>query len=187
MKKTVSIVIALSLAITALGQNPMERPLAAFPTEKATNLMCQDAWKTLQDNPAAAPALVTEALRSGNREYSNAVLGFADETAGPKAIVKTVKKLFPELPDPAKADVLYWIGRNKLTSLQSLIDQSLNPSEAGEAAAFAAVQIGGKHNEALLEKLVKEGSPLAPLILRLYGKAAEDDDDSTRNSLRDQK
>ncbi len=112
---------------------------------------------------------------------------YADETAGPKALVKTVKKLFPTLPDTAKADVLYWIGRNKLTDLQKLVDTSLTPGEAGEAAVFAAIQMGGAHNKQLLDALVKEGSPLAPEVLRLLGKSSADDDDSTRNALRDSK
>ena len=55
------------------------------------------------------------------------------------------------------------------------------------AAVFAAVQMGGKHNQELLDKSVKSGSPLAPEIRRLRGLASGDDDDSTRNALRDQK
>lgn len=187
MKKIITLFAALSLTLVVWGQNTLDRPLTAFPTEKATHLKCQDAWKLLSAQPSAAPELVTEALTSGNRIYANAVLEYADETAGPKALVKTVKKLFPTLPDTAKADVLYWIGRNKLTDLQKLVDTSLTPGEAGEAAVFAAVQMGGAHNKHLLDALVKEGSPLAPEVLRLLGKSSADDDDSTRNALRDSK
>lgn len=187
MKKIVSLLAALSLTLVVWGQNTLDRPLTAFPTEKATHLKCQDAWKLLSAQPLAAPELVTEALMSGDRVYSNAVLEYADETAGPKALVKTIKKLFPTLPDAAKADVLYWIGRNKLTDLQKLIDQSFTPGEAGEAAVFAATQIGGEHNKKQLDALVKEGSLLAPIVLRLGGKVSGDDADATRTSLMNQK
>ncbi len=190
MKKIVSFLFALSLAFAAWAQNPMERPLEAFPVAKETHIRCRDAWEQLQNNPALASQLVVEALQSGNRQYSNAVLAYADETAGPKALVKAVKKVFPTLTDAAKADVFYWIGRNKLTGLQKLVDEGLSSREAGEAAlaaVFAAVQMGGKHNEALLDACVKAGSPLAPEIQRLRGLVTEDDDDSTRNTLRDQK
>ena len=187
MKKIVSLLAALSLTLAVWGQNTLDRPLTAFPTEKATHLKCQDAWKLLSAQPLAAPELVTEALMSGDRVYSNAVLEYADETAGPKALVKTVKKLFPTLPDAAKADVLYWIGRNKLTELQKLIDQSFMPGEAGDAAVFAATQIGGEHNKKQLEALMKDGSPLFPVALRLSGKASGDDADATRTSLMNQK
>ena len=187
MKKLVSLMIFLSLAALAFGQNPMDRPMEKFPTGKETHIMCQEAWAMLQARPSEAPKLVVEALKSGNRQYSNAVLVYADETAGPKALVKSVKKAFPELSDASKADVLYWIGRNKLTELQALIDASLKEGEAGNAAVFAALQIGGAHNKALLDGIVKSDSPLAREVLRLRGQLVEDDDDETRNSLRDSK
>ena len=60
-------------------------------------------------------------------------------------------------------------------------------SEASMAAVFAAVQMGGKHNQALLDRCVEAGSPLAPEIQRLRGRVNGDDGDSTRNALRDQK
>ena len=93
MKKIVSILVALSLAVVAWGQNPMERSLETFPTGKETHILCQEACAQLQNNPALAPELVTAALQSGNRQYSNAVLTYADETAGAKALVKAVKKV----------------------------------------------------------------------------------------------
>jgi hypothetical protein len=40
---------------------------------------------------------------------------------------------------------------------------------------------------ALLDQCIKAGSPLAQEIQRLRGQVSEDDDDSTRNELRDQK
>ena len=190
MKKIVSILFALSLAVVAWAQNPMERPMEAFPVAKETHILCQEACAQLQNNPALAPQMVVEALQGGNRQYANAVLTYADETAGAKALVKAVKKVFPTLTDAAKADVLYWIGRNKLTSLQKFVDEGLASTEVGEAAlaaAFAAVQMGGKHNQALLDRCIKSGSPLAREIQRLRGLASEDDDDDTRNSLRDSK
>lgn len=190
MKKIVSILFALSLAVVAWAQNSMERPMEAFPVAKETHILCQEACAQLQNNPALAPQMVVEALQSGNRQYSNAVLTYADETAGPKALVKAVKKVYPSLTDASKADVLYWIGRNKLTALQKLVDEGLASREVGEAAlaaVFAAVQMGGKHNVALLDQCVKADSPLAPEIQRLRGLVTEDDDDSTRNELRDQK
>ena len=55
------------------------------------------------------------------------------------------------------------------------------------AAVFAAVQMGGKHNQDLLDQCVKSGSPLAKEIQRLRGQVTGDDDDTTRNSLRDSK
>ena len=190
MKKIVSLLFALSLAVVAWGQNPMERTMETFPTGKETHILCQEACAQLQNNPALAPELVTAALQGGNRQYSNAVLTYADETAGPKAIVKAVKKVFPVLSDAAKADVLYWIGRNKLTALQQFVDDSVSSGETGEAAmaaVFAAVQMGGKHNQDLLDQCVKSGSPLAKEIQRLRGQVTGDDDDTTRNSLRDSK
>lgn len=190
MKKIISLLCALSLAVAAWGQNPMDRPMESFPGAKETHLQCQEAWLKLQNNPAAAPEMVVQALQSGNRQYSNAVLTYADETAGPKALVKAVKKVYPTLSDAAKADVLYWIGRNKLTALQPFIDAALTAGKAGEAAdaaVFAAVQMGGKHNTELLDRCVQSGSPLSQEILRLRGQVTGDDDDSTRNSLRDSK
>lgn len=187
MKKLASLMIFLSLATLAFGQNPMDRPMEKFPAGKETHIMCQEAWALLQLKPAEAPKLVVEALKSGNRQYSNAVLVYADETAGPKALVKAVKKAFPGLSDASRADVLYWIGRNRLTELQALVDASLNAGEAGQAAVFAAMQIGGAHNQALLDGIVKSDSPLAREVLRLRGELVEDDDDETRNSLRDSK
>ena len=190
MKKTVTLLVALLMAVAAWGQNPMERTMEAFPTGKETHLMCQEAWMRLQNNPALAPEMVTAALQSGNRQYANAVLGYADETAGPKALVKAVQKVFPSLSDAAKADVLYWIGRNKLSALQKLVDEYALAPEVGEAAlaaVFAAVQMGGKHNQSLLDQCIQSGSPLAPEILRLRGQVAADDADATRNSLRDSK
>ena len=190
MKKIVSIVFALFLAVTVWGQNPMERTMEAFPTGKETHILCQEAWAQLQDNPALAPELVTAALQSGNRQYSNAVLTYADETAGAKALVKAVKKVYPSLSDASKADVLYWIGRNNLTALQKFVDEGVSSGKTGEAsmaAVFAAVQMGGKHNQDLLDQCVKSESPLAMEILRLRGQVTEDDDDTTRNALRDQK
>ena len=190
MKKIVSILFALSLAVVAWAQNPMDRPMEAFPVAKETHILCQEACAKLQDNPALAPQMVVEALQGGNRQYANAVLTYADETVGAKALVKAVKKVYPSLTDASKADVLYWIGRNKLTALQKLVDEGLASREVGEAAlaaVFAAVLMGGKHNVALLDQCVKAGSSLAPEIQRLRGLVTEDDDDSTRNSLRDQK
>lgn len=190
MKKIVSLLFALSLAFAAWAQNPMDRPMEAFPVAKETHVMCREAREQLQKNPALAPQMVAAALQSGNRPYSNAVLAYADETAGPQAVVKAVKKLYPSLSEAAKADVLYWIGRNKLTALQKFVDEgvaSQEVSEASMAAVFAAVQMGGKHNVALLDGCIKAGSPLAQEIQRLRGQVNEDDDDSTRNELRDQK
>lgn len=187
MKKLVSIFAGLVIALSALAQNPLDRPMESFPTGKKTHIMCQEAWATLQVNPAAAPGLVTEALLSGNRQYSNAVLGFADETAGAKAIVKAVKKVFPKLEDAGKADALYWIGRNKLTALQALIDSSLVPGEAGNAAVFAATQIGGEHNRKLLDGIVEAGGELSREVLKLRGIVTDDADEDTRSLLRDQK
>ena len=190
MKKIVSILVALSLAVVAWGQNPMERSMETFPTGKETHILCQEACEQLQNNPALAPELVTAALQSGNRQYSNAVLTYADETAGAKALVKAVKKVYPSLSDAAKADVLYWIGRNKLTALQKFVDDEVSSAQVGEAslaAVFAAVQMGGKHNHDLLNQCIQSGSPLAQEIKRLRGQVNEDDDDTTRNSLRDQK
>lgn len=190
MKKIVSILFALSLVVAAWGQNPMERTMEAFPTGKETHILCQEACAKLQNNPALAPELVTEALLSGNRQYSNAVLTYADETAGAKALVKAIKKVYPTLTDAAKADVLYWIGRNKLMALQKFVDEGVNAKEVTEAsmaAVFAAVQMGGKHNQVILDQCVKAGSPLFPEIQRLRGQVSGDDDDSTRKELRDQK
>ena len=190
MKKTVSILVALSLAVVAWAQNPMERSMEAFPVAKETHILCQEACVLLQNNPALAPQMVVEALQGGNRQYANAVLTYADETAGAKALVKAVKKVYPALTDASKADVLYWIGRNKLTALQKFVDEgvaSQEVSEASMAAVFAAVQMGGKHNQALLDRCVEAGSPLAPEIQRLRGRVNGDDGDSTRNALRDQK
>ena len=184
MKKTVILLVTLCLGAAAWGQNPLDRPMETFPTAKETHILCQEAWMQLQNNPSLAPELVTAALRSGNRQYSNAVLGYADETAGPKAIVKAVKKVFPSLSDASKADVLYWIGRNKLEQLQPLIEGSLVPGEAGMAAVFAAIQLGGAHNEALLKKL---DGPLAAEARRLLMGEAANEEDTTRNSLRDSK
>ena len=190
MKKIVSILVALSLAVVAWGQNPMERSMETFPIGKETHILCQEACAKLQENPALAPELVTAALQSGNRQYSNAVLTYADETAGAKALVKAVKKVYPTLTDAAKADVLYWIGRNNLTALQKFVDEGVTSASTGEAAmaaVFAAVQMGGKHNQALLDQCVQSGSPLAQEIKRLRDQVTGDDDDSTRNSLRDSK
>lgn len=187
MKKLISIFLGLSLATVAFAQNTMDRPMEAFPTGKENHIMCQEAWQALKTNPAQAPQIVTEALQSGNRQYSNAVLGYADETAGAKAIVKAVKKVFPQLSDASRADVFYWIGRNKLTELQSLIDGSLAEGEAGEAAVFAATQIGGDHNKKLLDAHISAGGPLSKEIQRLRGLSADDNDDDVRNTLRDQK
>lgn len=190
MKKIVSLLFALSLAVVAWGQNPMERTMETFPTGKETHILCQEACAQLQNNPALAPELVTAALQSGNRQYANAVLTYADETAGAKALVKAVKKVYPSLSDASKADVLYWIGRNKLTALQKFVDEGVASKEAGEAAmaaVFAAVQMGGKHNQDQLDQCIKSGSPLAREIQRLRGQVTEDDDDDTRNTLRDQK
>lgn len=190
MKKIVSLLFALSLAFAAWAQNPMDRPMEAFPVAKETHVMCREAWEQLQNNPALAPQMVVAALQSGNRPYSNAVLAYADETAGAKALVKAVKKVYPALTDASKADVLYWIGRNKLTALQKFVDEgvaSQEVSEASMAAVFAAVQMGGKHNVALLDGCIKAGSPLAQEIQRLRGQVNEDDDDSTRNELRNKK
>ena len=190
MKKTASLLFALSLAVVAWGQNPMERPMETFPTGKETHILCKEACAQLQNNPALAPDMVTEALKSGNRQYANAVLTYADETAGPKAVVNAVKKVFPSLSDAAKADVLYWIGRNNLTSLQKLVDACVSSAEVGEAAlaaVFAAVQMGGKHNQELLDQCVASGSPLSSEIRRLRGQVTADDADATRNALRDSK
>ena len=190
MKKIVSLIFALSLTVTVWGQNPMERAMETFPTGKETHILCQEACAQLQNNPALAPELVTAALQSGNRQYSNAVLTYADETAGPKAIVKAVKKVYPSLTDAAKADVLYWIGRNKLAALQKFVDEGVSSGETGEAAmaaVFAAVQMGGKHNQDLLDQCIQAGSPLTKEIQRLRGQVTEDDDDATRKTLRDQK
>ncbi len=52
MKKIVSLLAALSLTLAVWGQNTLDRPLTAFPTEKATHLKCQDAWKLLSDGGA---------------------------------------------------------------------------------------------------------------------------------------
>lgn len=190
MKKIVSFLFVLSLAVLAWAQNPMERSMEAFPVAKETHILCQEACALLQNNPSLAPRMVVEALQSGNRQYANAVLAYADETAGPQAIVKAVKGVYPSLTDASKADVLYWIGRNKLTALQKLLDDALASKEVGEAAyaaVFAAVQMGGKHNGALLDGCVQAGSPLTREIQRLRGLVAENDEDSTRNSLRDSK
>lgn len=190
MKNIFCLLTALFLSLAAWGQNPMDRTLETFPTGKETHILCQEAWIQLQNNPALAPGMVTEALQSGNRQYANAVLTYADETAGPKALEKAVRKVFPSLSDAAKADVLYWIGRNNLTSLQKLVDEGLSSAEVGEAAlaaAFAAVQMGGKHNQELLDQCIRSGSPLSSEIRRLRGQVTADDADATRNSLRDSK
>jgi len=203
MKKLISLALSLSLAFAAFGQNALDRPMEAFPelsgalpsvqaaktlmTSPETHLKCQGAWVLLQQRPSQAARLAVKALRSGDRQFANAVLGYADETAGPEALVKAVRKVFPKLDEDARADVLYWIGRNRLTVLQPLVDRSLAPGEAGEAAVFAATQLGGDHNRAQLDALVQSGGALAKEILRLRGAAAQDDDDSTRNSLRDSK
>ena len=97
MKKIVSILVALSLAVVAWAQNPMERSMEAFPVAKETHILCQEACALLQNNPALAPQMVVEALQGGNRQYANAVLTYADETAGAKALVKAVKKKLPTI------------------------------------------------------------------------------------------
>ena len=101
MKKTVSILVALSLAVVAWAQNPMERSMEAFPVAKETHILCQEACALLQNNPALAPQMVVEALQGGNRQYANAVLTYADETAG--ALSKPLRRCIlalPTLPRP---------------------------------------------------------------------------------------
>ena len=58
MKKIVSLLFALSLAVVAWGQNPMERTMETFPTGKETHILCQEACAQLQNNPALAPPLL---------------------------------------------------------------------------------------------------------------------------------
>ena len=41
MKKIVSLLFALSLAFAAWAQNPMDRPMEAFPVAKETHVMCR--------------------------------------------------------------------------------------------------------------------------------------------------
>ncbi len=188
MKKIVSILIALSLGLCALAQNTMDRPMQAFPVGDApTHIKSSEAWTKMSQNPKLVKDYVTDALKSGDREYSNAVLDFAQELVPASSLVSPIKKLFPSLTDASKADVLYWIGRNGVTKLQSLIDSSLSPGEAGEAAVFAAVQLGGNHNGELIRKLIKEGGPLAPLAKRLIQGETTDDTDETRSVLMNQK
>lgn len=203
MKRIFTLLITLVLAFTAFGQNPLDRPMEPFPeltvssltlqqaqalmASDQTHLKCQGAWAMMGLDPARAARIVVDALQGDDREYANAVLGFADEKAGVEAIAPAVARAFPKLKETARADVLYWIGRNRLAGLQKLVEGSLVPGEAGEAAVFAALQLGGKHNKALLDALVAQNSPLAGEILRLRGQAVSDDDDATRNSLRDSK
>ena len=203
MKRIITLLITLALAFTAFGQNPLDRKMEPFPEltvttptlqqaqalmdSDQTHLKCQGALAMIGLKPAKAPQIVVDALKGNDREYANAVLVYADELAGTEAIAPAIAKAFPKLKETAKADVLYWIGRNRLAALQNLIDESLVPGEAGEAAVFAALQLGGKHNKALLDALVAKDSPLSGEIRRLRGQAVSDDDDATRNSLRDSK
>ena len=175
MKKLISLSLALLLGLGVFAQNTLDRPMEpvpAMPTQiptvkqaKAlmaspeTHLKCQGAWALLQRKPSAAQKTVLEALQSGNRPYAAAVLGYADEVASPQKLASAIAKAYPSLDEGAKACVLYWIGRNGLHELQPVIDESIVPGEVGEAAIFAATQLGGAHNEALLENLPEWARP----------------------------
>jgi len=203
MKRIFTLLISLTLAFAAAGQNPLDRPMEPVPemtvtlpslkdakalmASDETHLKCRGAWAMLNRRPSKAAKLVVKALQGDDREYADAVLGYVDETVGAATVASAVEKAFPKLKESARADVLYWIGRNRLSSLQSLVNSSFIPGETGTAAIFAAKQMGGAHNLALLDALVREGSPLAGEVLRLRGQAGQDDDDATRNSLRDSK
>lgn len=109
-----------------------------------------------------AREMVLDALRSGDRIKANTVLGYADEAVGPKALVRPIRKAFDSLSDEAKTDVLNWIGRNRLTSLQKLVKKGLTlPGEAGEASVRAAALLGGKANAKRLLSLLEQDSPLS--------------------------
>ena len=175
MKKITVLLLTLLLGGAVFAQNTLDRPmeaLPAMPTElptvqqaKAlmasaeTHLKCQGAWALLQRKPSAAKKTVLEALRSGNRPYAAAVLGYADEVISPDKLAVDVARAFPSLDEGAKACVLYWVGRNGMHQMQPLIDRSIVPGEVGEAAIFAATQLGGAHNEALLENLPEWARP----------------------------
>ncbi len=126
-----------------------------------TNQMCKGAFALMSAQPKKIGKTLLSALKSGNREYANAVLGYADELAGPAAIVPVIAKNFKKLGN-ARTDVLNWIGRNKLSSLQDLVDGCLGEAgELGEAAVAAAGKIGGDHNLGNLLSLIETKSPLA--------------------------
>ena len=126
-----------------------------------TNLMSKGAYALMKAQPGKIAKTVVSALKSGNREYANAVLGYADELVGAPAIASAVSKAFGKL-GAAKVDVVNWIGRNKLSSLQGLVDSSLEDSgELGKAAVLAACKLGGEKNLANLLSLIEKKSPLA--------------------------
>ncbi len=140
---------------------PTVKEAKALIASGVTNQMCKGAYALMSAQPKKITKTLLGALKSGNREYANAVLGYADELAGAQALVPVIAKIFKKLGD-AKVDVINWIGRNKLTALQSLVDGCLAESgELGEAAVAAAGKIGGENNLTSLLSLIENKSPLA--------------------------
>ena len=92
-----------------------------------------------------AVKLLKTAMKDGNRTYRNAVLAEADEALGTDAVVEVVcDKLFDKLSDPAKADVVRYLGNHKVGTQSDLLTKCLDlEGETATAACEAMGKIGG--------------------------------------------
>ena len=94
--------------------------------------------------PGIAVKALRKALKSDDRALRVASLDAATEKFGTGMFLPTVSKLYKKLSDPAKADILYWAGDNKVDALLGEIVPSVGAEgEIADAAIYAASKIGG--------------------------------------------
>lgn len=112
-------------------------------------------YEYLKAKPADASKILVNALKEGDRKYSNAVIGYATEVAGVEALVPAVSKAFAKLGDGSKTDVLNWIGNNKISSMLGIAYENMGVGgEVADAAIIAVGKIGDEKAPAALVSLL---------------------------------
>lgn len=138
----------------------------AAPVFTATN---SKTFSKLWDK--ATPKSVLKALKSDDPAYRVTALRTADKFVS-EEFYSSLAKAYPKLSDAAKAEVIYWLGKNNAASQTSLILSEIGkPGQLGFNAIEAAGKLGGDAAaDALLARLSESDSDAAyAALLRFNG------------------
>lgn len=103
------------------------------------------ALAQMKNSPLKAMKTLSAALKSDDVEFRNSVLNDAASIAGKDAVAALAQTMYPKLAEGAKADVINWIGSNKIHNAAPLVISAItNGGDLASTAIAAAGKLGGE-------------------------------------------
>lgn len=158
-----------SKAVAKAARSLMKSDVPAFRSAGAEALM--------NCNPAKAPKVVSDALKSSDGAYRAEVLQDATALLGAGNLVPLLTKSYSKASEGAKLDILDWLGDNKVKSATDLVLGAFQEGgEISRTAISAAGKIGGDRvAKALVGQLAGDNSAAALTALESFRGDIQDD------------